>query len=147
MAVGMQSEESKVYYIVASYPSIEGLQRTMADLGFPGYDINRKLVCTLPPHLSITICDCFRSDESHYLQVGFYSESQDSRHATTIRFTSASSVQLSDFHLQAINEHLEKSLISDAGAVYSLPKCFDDLEKMKQDVMVHYWLAEVSMMD
>jgi hypothetical protein len=89
----------------------------------------------------------FSSDES---LLGFYQEKQDDRnHATVISFIplSLSVVELTAVELEAASHLLRDKLSVDSAAVYSMVRCGGDLESMKQDAMVHYWLSEVSLDD
>ena len=83
-------------------------------------------------------------------QLGFYQERQDDRnHTTVIVYTplSQSLVAQSEADRQAAETFLAELIATNSAAVYSMPKCAHNLESMKQDAMVHYWLSEVSLED
>jgi hypothetical protein len=56
-------------------------------------------------------------------------------------------VELSATEQEAADHLLRSQLSINSAAVYSMVKCGGDLESMKQDAMVHYWLSEVSLDD
>ncbi len=84
------------------------------------------------------------------MQLGFYQERQDDRNqATIITFTpvSLSRVANSVADREAAEAFLSQLEASNSATLYSMLKCGHDLESMKQDAMVHYWLSEVSLDD
>eukprot|EP01034_Spumella_vulgaris_P031174 gene31174-38521_t len=137
---GNASLEMRVHYIVAlPYKTIDNNANNSnntnnssssssadnVELGFPAYSAEENLL-------------------------GFYQEKQDDRnHATVITFIplSASVVTLTTQQMEAADNLLHSQLSVNSAAVYSMVKCGGDLESMKQDAMVHYWLSEVSLED
>jgi len=127
---GGRSTENKTFYIVCRQFTYD-----QVSYGFPAYDMNKAVI-------------------------GFYREGQDSANqATQIEFvalsddTSAGSAgsEVVTTVPRAERDRLESQLRSliQAGSstVYALPDHMDDLDRMKQDVLVGFWLSEVSMED
>lgn len=118
-----KSTEKKTFYIVC-----RPFTHNQESFGFPAYDMNKAVI-------------------------GFYRESQDaSNQATQIEFVAlgdegGAAVVLPRAERDRLEAQLRTLVQSGSSAVYALPDHLDDLERMKQDVLVGYWLSEVSMED
>jgi hypothetical protein len=94
-------------------------------------------------------------DQSGML-IGFYRETMDSRGTTTVSFVDQKlvSTENSTNHsfvanpneALALERKLQERLRDPRGnqAVFQLPNCLHDLEKMKQEFIVYYWLSEAT---
>lgn len=78
--------------------------------------------------------------------MGFYKEVQDAEGVTTIQFTKAESAMVEEAKKEELTHRLLDATASGSGAVFSLSGSSSDLERMKQDVLVHSWLSEVDLM-
>lgn len=85
------------------------------------------------------------------MQIGFFRESKDSRDATTVDFVDCAAAGLTDQSRRALEYEAANENLANSGNVHAhqpLHKLSDhhgDLERLKQEVLVGYWLAEVDL--
>jgi hypothetical protein len=81
--------------------------------------------------------------------LGFYTETKDSRDATIISFIPLSSPLFfqETVNVKDLQDVMQLRLRNQAPEVYSLENANNDLEVLKQNAIVHYWLSEVGLDD
>ena len=83
--------------------------------------------------------------------MGFYTETKDSHDATVVNFIPITSPlffqENNMINMKELQEVLQTRISHSASEVYSLPNANNDLELLKHNAIVHYWLSEVGLED
>ena len=105
------SIEHRVYYVLAKIQATE----VGGAMGFPAFDQNQQLL-------------------------GYYQEGQDNA-TTEVIFISLNDLQgtLTQRDVAEAHQMLMTEAKSNSGAVHSLPKCNNNLVKMKEDALMYHW--------
>lgn len=108
---GSGSIEQRVFYVLALMQNTD----VGGIMGFPAFDRNQQLL-------------------------GYYQEGQDNA-TTEIMFFSLSAMQgrITQSDVAKTHSMLMNEAKNNHGAVFSLPKCSNDLTKLKEDALMYHW--------
>lgn len=115
MLLGMAvNSDRQVHYIVGKiFKTSEG------SIGLPAYDDAKQLI-------------------------GFYREYTNCNRNIVLKYRSVNAhrgVPLASNYVALANKELEELCRESPSKVFSLPHCHDDLERMKQDALIHSWMS------